>query len=117
MTLSTDDIDSYVPGRGERRWFNLNALLKLLRADYLSGAVTWDPGSLADGAGETSAGITVTGAELGDFVSVAAPYDLQDATVTGYVSAADTVEIRIQNESGGVRDFAEGSWKVRVYKD
>ncbi len=82
----------------------------------LDGSIQWNPGSLADAAGETSAAITVTGAVLGDFVLVGAPYDLQNCTVTGYVQAADTVEIRLQNESGGVRDLADGLWRVRVFK-
>jgi hypothetical protein len=50
-------------------------------------------------------------------VQVYPPYDLQDCIVTGYVQAADTVEIRIQNESGGIIDFASGTWKVKVIKD
>jgi hypothetical protein len=77
-------------------------------------STTFNPGSLADGAGETSSGITVTGAALGDFVLVSAPYDLQDITVTGYVQAADTVEIRVQNESTGTVDLASGTWKIKV---
>ena len=80
----------------------------------LEGSLQWNPGNLADGAGETSSAITVTGAAFGDFVLVGAPYDLQDMTVTAYVSAADTVEIRIQNESGGTINLADGNWKVRV---
>lgn len=83
----------------------------------LSGSATWDPGDLADGAGETSAGITITGAALGDFVLVSAPYDLQGITVTGYVSATDTVKIRAQNEAaGGNINLASGTWRVRVIK-
>jgi hypothetical protein len=78
-------------------------------------AATIDPSSLADGAGETKT-MTVTGAALGDFVMVAAPYDLQGISVTGYVSVANTVSIRLQNESGGVVDLASGTWKVRVFK-
>lgn len=81
----------------------------------LTGSATWDPGSLVDGAGETKA-ITVTGAALGDFVLVAAPCDLVDMTVTGYVQAANTVEIRLQNESGGTVDLTSGTWKVKVLK-
>ena len=83
---------------------------------YLKGSVVWDPGNLVDGAGETSALITVTGAAFGDYVMVAAPYDLQDCTVTGYVQAANKVEIRLQNESGGAKDLASGTWKVRVVR-
>lgn len=84
--------------------------------NYLEVTTTYDPGSLADGAGETSGDITVTGAELGDFVEVAAPYDLQGILATAYVSAADTVKIRLQNETGGTIDLASGVWKVRVKK-
>lgn len=76
-------------------------------------SVTWDPGNLADGAGETKS-VTVTGAALGDIVLVGPPYDMQDMLYCGYVQAADTVEIRIQNESGGAINLASGSWKVVV---
>ncbi len=82
----------------------------------LTGTLTWNPANLVDGAGETSAGITVTGAALGDYVEVSAPYDLQDCTVNAYVQAANTVEIRLQNESTGARDLASGSWSVRVVR-
>lgn len=71
---------------------------------------------LADGVGETSSGITVTGAALGDYCIVSAPYDLQDMKATCYVQAANTVEIRLQNESGGTVDLASGTWRVRVMK-
>lgn len=79
----------------------------------LPGSATIDPASLADGAGATST-ITVTGVVLGKFaVDVIAPYDLQGLIVTGYVSAANTVAIRIQNESGGTVDLASGTWRVQ----
>ena len=87
-----------------------------VRADILSGSITWNPGSLDDGVGETSSSITVTDAKLGDFVWVSAPYDLQDITATGYVQADDTVEVRIQNEGGATVDLASGTWKVLVFK-
>jgi len=81
-----------------------------------NGSATWDPGSLADGVGETSSAITVTGAALGDFVIVSAPYDLQGITCSGYVSAANAVKIRLQNETGGTINLASGTWKARVIK-
>lgn len=86
-----------------------------LTTGVLNATTTLDPASLVDGAGAT-AQVTVTGASLGDYVLVAAPYDLQDLTVTGYVQAANTVEIRIQNESGATVDLASGTWKVKVLK-
>ena len=87
-----------------------------VRADILSGSIVWNPGSLADGVGETSSSITVNDAVLGDFVLVSAPYDLQDITATGYVQADDTVEIRIQNEGGATVDLGSGTWKILVFK-
>ena len=82
----------------------------------LKGSATWDPGSLADGAGETSSAITVTNAQFGDTVSFAAPYDLQGITGNAYVSATNAVKIRLQNETGGSIDLASGTWKVWVTK-
>ncbi len=84
-------------------------------ADF-SGSATWDPGNLVDGAGETSASITVTGAALGDFAIASAPYDLQGITCNAYVDAANSVKIRLQNETGGAIDLASGTWRVRVIK-
>jgi hypothetical protein len=78
---------------------------------------TWNPADIASGAGETSAGVTVTGAALGDHVQVLAPYDLQGLTLTGYVSAADTVTARLDNQTGGNVNLASSAaWKVRVSK-
>lgn len=89
--------------------------IKLWRdlADLQATAV-YDPGNLVDGAGETSGAIAVAGALLGDTVLVYPPYDLQGLTVTGYVSAANTVSIRVQNESGSTVNLASGTWRVVV---
>lgn len=81
----------------------------------LVAQATINPSNLADGAGETKTA-TVTGAALGDFVLVSAPYDLQGITVTAYVSAASTVSVRLQNESGGAIDLASGTWRFLVIK-
>lgn len=78
--------------------------------------VTWDVGDLGDGAGETSAGITVAGAALGDFVLVAPPLDAIDLLFCGYVQAANTVEIRVQNEATANRNMASGDWRVVVFR-
>lgn len=77
---------------------------------------TINPGNLVDGAGETVQVTGVTGATLGDFVLVAAPYDLQDITVTGYVQATGVVEIRIQNESGSTVNLDSGTWRILVLR-
>lgn len=77
---------------------------------------TINPGNLVDGAGETEQITGFTGANLGDFVLVSAPYDLQDLTVTAYVQAMDVIEIRIQNESGSTVNLDSGMWRIIVIK-
>lgn len=80
----------------------------------LTGSATYDPASLADGVGATTT-ITVTGAALGDYVvGVSFSLDLQGIGLTGYVSAADTVAVRFQNESGGTVDLASGTLRALV---
>ena len=83
----------------------------------LEGILSWDPANLADGTGVTSSSVTVTGAAFGHRVEVAAPYDLQGILCTGYVSGADTVKIRLQNETGGAINLASGNWRVIVRRD
>lgn len=81
-----------------------------------AGKATIDVASLADGAGSTST-ITIPGVALGDHViSIAAGVDLAGITVSGYVSAANTVALRFQNESGGTLDLASTSYSVIVGK-
>lgn len=82
---------------------------------YLFGEATFNPGSLADGAGDTTT-VTVTGAAVGDYAMAAFSNALQNITVTAWVSAANTVSVRFQNESGGVLDLASGTLRVRVLK-
>lgn len=80
----------------------------------LRGAFFFNPASLVDAAGETSGICTVTGAIIGDAVVLYPPYDLEDLIVTGYVQSADSVEVRVQNESGGVVDLGGATWNVGV---
>jgi len=69
-------------------------------------------GSLVDGAGETD-DVTVPGVALGDMVIGASlGVDLVGLTVTGYVSAANTIKFRIQNESGSTVDLASTTMKI-----
>jgi len=77
---------------------------------------TYDPGSLNDGAGETSAEQTVSGVVFGDFVVASASESLQGVLAMPYVSAVNKVRIRLQNETGGTVDLGSGTWKIRVFK-
>jgi hypothetical protein len=89
--------------------------IRALFSGMLSGSATYDAGSLIDAAGTTTT-VAVTGAALGDFVLVSLGVDLAGITVTGYVSAADTVSVRLQNESGSTVDLASTTLRVRVLK-
>lgn len=79
----------------------------------LPGSATYDAGSLADGAGATTT-VTVAGAALGDFALASLGVDLQGIAVTAYVSAANTVSVRLQNETGGTIDLASTTLRVLV---
>lgn len=73
-----------------------------------------DPASLADGAG-VSHTVTVPGAELGDIVfGASASVSTQGMLLEGNVTAANTVIVRLQNESGGAVDLAAYTIKVAV---
>jgi hypothetical protein len=77
-----------------------------LFSDTWSVVATLNASSLVDGAGETNT-IAVPGVALGDVViGVSMGVDLAGITVTPYVSAANVVSIRFQNESGGTLDLA-----------
>ncbi len=87
-----------------------------LVAAYGQASLTWNPGTLAAGAGATSSPVAVSGAAFGDFVHVAAPYDLQGVLAVAYVSSAGNVSVRLQNQTGASVTLASGSWNVRVQK-
>lgn len=81
---------------------------------YASG--TWDPPNLAAGANTTTT-ITVNGARAGDLVRVSlSTLTTQVMTLTGVVSANDTVQVVLANLSGGAIDLASGTLRVVVEK-
>jgi hypothetical protein len=85
-----------------------------LFSDTWAVTATLNPGSLADGVGETD-DITIPGVALGDMVIGASlGVDLVGITVTGYVSAANTVKFRIQNESTATVDLASSTLRIVV---
>ena len=61
--------------------------------------------------------VTVTGAALGDIVTgVSFSLDLQGISVSGPVSAADTVSVLFFNGTAAAIDLASGTLRVRVEK-
>jgi len=85
-----------------------------LFTDTWSVSCTLNVGSLVDGAGETET-IAVPGVTLGDAV-ICFSFGVDKAGVVchAYISAADVVTLRVQNESGSTIDLAPTTVKVVV---
>lgn len=86
------------------------------RSSNLRGSVVYDPASIADGTGVTTT-VSVAGAALGDFVLVSFSLDLQGIILTGYVSAAGTVSVRFQNETGDAINLESGTITAVVIRN
>lgn len=94
----------------------VRTIAEAIKSSVLYGSATYDAANLADGAGATGT-VTVTGAALGDFVvGLSFGVDLAGITCTAYVSAANTVSFRLQNESGGALDLASTTVRAVVGK-
>jgi hypothetical protein len=77
---------------------------------------TLNADSLVDGAGDTDT-VAVPGVALGDMVlSASLAVDVAGLIVTAYVSAANTVSIRFQNETGGTVDLASATLRMVVVR-
>lgn len=76
---------------------------------------TYNPPSLADGAGTTTT-VTATGVDpaAGYYALPSFSIDTQGIMLYAWVSAANVVSVRFQNESGGTVDLGEGTLKVKV---
>lgn len=82
----------------------------------LTTTATLNFASTANGAVATELTVTVTGAAVGDKVVLGPPSTLETGLIAfGYVSAANTVSIRLANLSGSTVDPASASWKVAVF--
>lgn len=82
---------------------------------YLSGSKTFDPASLTTLTQETTT-ITVTGAAFNDKVETSFSIDQAGVTLTGYVSAADTVTCIFFNGTSGTVNLGSGTLSVKVLK-
>lgn len=94
--------------------------IRIQTIDYIEVSATYNPPSIASGV-STSTTITVTGAVIGDSVTVFPPTGytggLQGLRAWADVTAADTVTLYLRNDTGGAIDLASGGWKVRVAKN
>ena len=77
---------------------------------------TLDTDNLADAAGVSDT-VAVPGVALGDIVlGFSFGVNLSGMTVTSYVSAADSVVIRVQNESGGTVNLASTTIRLVIVR-
>ena len=83
----------------------------------LKGSTTWDPSSVSS-LSSTTTTLTITGAALGDNVTVSklsgtySNGEVYDA----FVSATNTITIRLNNVSGGSFDITSDTFNVIVHK-
>ena len=84
-------------------------------SDILSGSVTWDAASIADG-NEEAKELTVVGAELGDFVLSSLSADISGLVFDAQVTAADTVTAILANNTGGAVDLGSCTLSVLIVK-
>lgn len=80
-----------------------------------NASLVYNPANILHTRSETTT-VAVAGAVLGDFVLVSFSLDLQGLSLTGYVSAADTVTVVFNNLTAAAVDLAEGTLYVRVIR-
>lgn len=92
---------------------NLNALAIDVRDQYV-GHATIDPANLAAGATAIIGTITIAPSAAGDQVVIEATNDLQGLIVTGSISGANTVSIRLTNPTSGAVNLGSVKFVARV---
>jgi len=76
-----------------------------------TGQATWNPGTISNGT-FVAKDFTVLGATLGMSATAGAGVDVVDCLVSATVTAANTVTVVIQNETGGSVTLASSTWYV-----
>lgn len=84
---------------------------------HLSATATWDPPNLAALGDTAITNVTVTGAVLGDPVTVShTQLGVKDMQLTAWVSAAGNVRVLIENRQAANTDIASGTVRVDVWQ-
>lgn len=86
-----------------------------LSCPMLIGKKTWDPGSIADGAFESTT-VTVTGATPGDMAVVGFNQIAGNWVLTAFVEDTSTVRVVLMNKTGGSLNPTSGTLRVTVIK-
>lgn len=75
---------------------------------------TYDPGSIADSAIERHS-VVILGADIGQFVVVSPPYDVQGIMLSATVKQNDLIELVLYNKTGSSVNLASGIWKYKLF--
>ena len=112
------DGTSWNPGSGEGIYHYTNGAWVRMTSggNILTNTASLNFGSIASN-GTAELTITVTGAATGDAVYLGAPSTIESGIVfAGYVSASNTVTVRLHNTTGGAVDPAAATWRAVVIK-
>ena len=85
-----------------------NARRELYRLGAITGA------TIASGAILTRS-FSTSGCQVGDFVDVGAPFDLQGMSATANVTADDSCTLTVTNLTGASKVLADGTWNFRFH--
>lgn len=86
------------------------------RPQQLNATVTYDAPSLNTITQDATQTVTVPGADFGDFVQVSFGASTLGLTISGYVSAANTVTLVIFNGTSGTVNLGNQTYRIRVHK-
>lgn len=105
------------------RWIASIPLVGNAKHKVYENTFTFDPSSVAAGATATSTIMSDSStsndfkqANVGDYVRIIPPYDLQGMSASGYVSATGQITVRLQNPTAAAIDLASGVWKWELTK-
>lgn len=82
---------------------------------HLSATRTWDPSSVAS-LGNTTVTVNVSGAAVGDTVTVGFTPTIQGMILTGHVSSSGVVTVVLFNPTGGAIDLGSGTLRADVWQ-
>lgn len=123
---AADSVQATVMAQNHPMWRKvLKAVVKLVvnQLNTLRGQIigvqtlVWDAPSMPNATGATSPNITVAGAAFGDFVEVACSASFGGLVAFGFVSAANTVQIRLHNGTGAAVNPGNLTYTVCVRRD
>ncbi|QPH42346.1 hypothetical protein IYR97_13485 [Pseudomonas fulva] len=86
------------------------------RHQKLYGSVAWNPPSVAAGQQSPAQLVLVPGVNVGDFADASFTLPLGGAALKASVSAQDTVEVFLKNDTAASIDLGAGTLRVRVEK-